>query len=78
MFQIDGEPAETLRWYYGKHSAFTLGMSAVNEFETLLTGGKDLVATVMTYRGQPVHSAFDVSGASDMIDRVKLLCRQDA
>ena len=78
MFQIDGEPAETLRWYYGKHSAFTLGMSAVNEFGALLNGGKELLATVSTYRGQQVHSVFDISGASKMIDRVKLLCRQDA
>lgn len=78
MFRIESEPAEKLWWYYGDRSAFTLDMPAVSEFGNILRRGNKLLARAITYRGHQVDATFDVSGASEMIDRVKFLCRKDS
>jgi len=76
MFRIDDEPAERLMWYYGDHSAFTLDMPSVSEFGNILRRGSRLLVRAITYRGHQVDATFDVTGASEMIDRVKFLCNK--
>ncbi|WP_257541012.1 hypothetical protein [Sphingobium sp. CFD-1] len=77
MFRIESEPAEKLWWYYGDHSAFTLDMPAVSEFGNILRRGTKLLVRAITYRGHQIDATFDVTGASEMIDRVKFLCRKN-
>lgn len=78
MFRIDDEPAEKLKWYYGDHSAFTLDMPSVSEFGNILRRGNKLLVRAITYRGHQIDARFDVTGASEMIDRVKFLCRKNS
>jgi len=74
IFRIDQNPAETLWWYYGDTTATQFTMAGVSEFGNILRRGTDLKARMVTYRGNEIDASFDVSGASEAIDRIRLLC----
>lgn len=67
-----------MQWEYADSTANTTSTRDNVGFGNLLRSGTKLKVRAYSYRGVPVDAEFDVTRASEMMDRVNLECRKPA